>query len=201
MSTRDASAGTPRMRRDARREQILTTAATAFAQSGFAGTGLDDVAAAAGVSRVILYRHFDSKADLYRAVLDRARARLAARVGRPEYGEEIIDALVTGADDDPDGFRLLFTHSAREPAFRAETDRFRAFMVSAAHDRLTGTIPDPAWARWAAHLAPVVTVAAVTAWLDADRPDPDAAAERIRRVLAGVLDAARGARPAPDGST
>lgn len=128
---------------------------------------------------------------LYRAVLARARGRLAAAVGEPDYNESIIDALLVAAAQDPHGFRLLFAHAAREPEFRAEMDQFRAYMVSMAHSHLAGTIPDPAWARWAAHLTPVVTIAAVTAWLDAGQPEPDDAADRIRHAVAGILAAAR----------
>jgi hypothetical protein len=43
------------------------------------------VPAEVGISRVILYRHFESKADLYRAALERARARLVAAVGAVGY--------------------------------------------------------------------------------------------------------------------
>ncbi|MGH9248879.1 MAG: helix-turn-helix domain-containing protein [Acidimicrobiales bacterium] len=46
---------------------LLAAAARAFARGGFAATGLDDVAAEAGVSRVLTYRHFDSKEQLYTA--------------------------------------------------------------------------------------------------------------------------------------
>lgn len=183
--------GTPRLRRVERREQILGAATAAFAAAGFAATSLDDVADAAAISRAIVYRHFDSKADLYRAVLDRARARLQAAVGEPDYNESIIDTLLTGAAQDPDAFRLLFTHAAREPEFRAEMDQYHSFMVSVAHDQLAGTIPDPAWAAWAAHLMPLATVAAITAWLDAGQPEPRSAPDRIRRALDGILDAAR----------
>ena len=58
-----------RLPRAQRREQILTAATEAFARSGFAATSLEDIAAEADITRVILYRHFDSKADLYRMVL------------------------------------------------------------------------------------------------------------------------------------
>lgn len=179
------------MPRAQRREQILAAATAAFARGGFAGTGLAEVAAEAGVTRVILYRHFDSKAELYRAVLDRARAHLGAAVGPPDYTERIIDALLAGAARDPAGFRLLFSHAAREPEFRAETDRFRAEMVATARHQLAPLIDDPAWLGWAAQLAPTVTVAAITAWLDAGQPDPDVAADRIRRALGGIVEAAR----------
>src|SRR5262245_11249640 len=121
-----AVAARPRMRRAERRDQILAAATRAFARSGYAATGLDDIAAEAGVSRVILYRHFASKADLYRAVLAQASLRLASAVGGDDFSAASVDPLLDAAAADPDGFRLLFHHAAREPEFRAEVDRLRA---------------------------------------------------------------------------
>lgn len=188
-----SAAPTParRLRRTARREQILAAATRAFASSGFAATSLDDVAAEAGVSRVILYRHFESKADLYRAVLDRACSRLVAAVGAGDYTPESVDALIAAAVEDPDGFRLLFQHAAREPEFRQRMDEFRANMSTVAYRQLVEVIPDASWARWAAQLAPTVAVEAIIAWLDVGQPDRDQTAERIRHVLAGVILAAQ----------
>jgi AcrR family transcriptional regulator len=187
-----AAAPTPvRLRRAERREQLLAAATRAFARAGFAATSLDDIAAAAGISRVLLYRHFDSKTDLYRAVLDRAVARLTAAVGTRDYTYASIDALLGAAATDPDGFRLLFHHAAREPEFRQQMDRFRKAMVATARRELAKVIGDGAWAQWAAQLAPVVAIEAVMAWLDAGQPDPDQAAHRIRQALAGVITAAQ----------
>lgn len=75
-------------------EQILAAATRAFARSGFAATSLDDIAAEAGISRVILYRHFESKTDLYRAVLERARTRIAASVGTDNYTSDSVAKLL-----------------------------------------------------------------------------------------------------------
>ena len=183
--------GARRLPRAARRDQILAAATEAFARAGFTATSLDDIASESGVTRVILYRHFDSKADLYRAVLQRTRHNLGAEVGEPDYDEQIVDALLAAAARDPAGFRLLFHQAAREPQFRVETDRFHAEMVAMAHDQLESSIPDAEWARWAAHLVPAATIAAITAWLDAGQPDPDTAAARIRHALNGIIDAAR----------
>jgi AcrR family transcriptional regulator len=190
-----AEAGPPtpvrRLRRAERREQLLAAATLAFARAGFAATSLDDIAEQAGISRVLLYRHFDSKTDLYRAVLDRAIARLTAAVGTRDYTWASIDALLRAAAEDPDGFRLLFHHAAREPEFRQQMDRFQRGMVATARRELAKIISDRAWAQWAAQLAPVVAIEAVIAWLDAGQPDPDQAADRIRQALAGVISAAQ----------
>lgn len=53
----------------ARRASILRAAGPLFARSGYAATRLEDIAAAAGVTKPILYRHFDSKKGLYMALL------------------------------------------------------------------------------------------------------------------------------------
>jgi AcrR family transcriptional regulator len=180
-----------RLRRPERREQLLAAATRAFARAGFAATSLDDIAEQAGISRVLLYRHFDSKTDLYRAVLDRAIQRLTAAVGTRDYTYASIDALLEAAAEDPDGFRLLFHHAAREPEFRPQMDRFQRGMVATARRELARIIPDRPWAQWAAQLAPVVAIEAVMAWLDAGQPDPDQAADRIGQALAGVINAAQ----------
>lgn len=187
--TETTAAATPRMPRAQRREQILAAATRAFARSGFAATSLDDIAAEAEVSRVILYRHFDSKAQLYEAVLDRVGDLLAAHVSERVGGftGASLDGFVAAAAADPAGFRLLFQHAAREPEFRERADRFRADVTEAAYVQISELVPDEAWARWASQLAPVVAIEAVIAWLDAGQPDPDAVADRVRQAVAGVV--------------
>jgi AcrR family transcriptional regulator len=180
-----------RLRRAERREQILAAATQAFARAGFAATSLDDIATAAGISRAILYRHFDSKTDLYRAVLDRACTRLASTVGTGDFTAASVDALVGAAAADPDGFRLLFHHAAREPAVRAERARCRNAMGTIAGRELAAMIPDCSWATRAARLAPTVAVEALMAGLDAGQPDREQAAQRIGQALDGIIRAAQ----------
>jgi AcrR family transcriptional regulator len=62
---------TPRRRIPAgeRRAQIMRVAGGLFARDGYAGTRIDDIAAAAQVTKPIVYRHFDSKKALYMALL------------------------------------------------------------------------------------------------------------------------------------
>ena len=181
-----------RLPRAQRREQILAAATTAFARNGFAATSLDDIATEAGITRVILYRHFDSKTDLYQAVLDRFCAVLSDHVAEPVSGftAATIDGLLDAAIAEPAGFRLLFVHAAREPEFRAAVDRFRSDITEIAHLQISKVVTDQAWARWAAQLAPAAAIAAIIAWLDAGQPDPDLAADRVRQVIAGVITAA-----------
>jgi AcrR family transcriptional regulator len=187
----DAEAGPRRLRRAERREQILGAATRAFARAGFTATGLDDIAAEAGITRVIIYRHFESKADMYRAVLDRACTRLAETVGTGDYGQDAIATLVGAAAADPDGFRLLFRHAAREPQFRDQADALTAASAEVARHDLAGQIPAGPWLDWAAALVPAVAIEAVIAWLDTGQPDPGQAARRIGQVIHAVIQAAQ----------
>lgn len=183
--------GNRRLPRAARREQLLAAATEAFARSGFAATSLDDVAREAGVTRMVLYTHFESKIALYQAALDRMRARLLAATRAPDYDEFSINKLLDAAADDPAGFRLLFHHAAREPEFRSEVDQIRADGVAVARRLLAPAITEPQWAEWVCLLVPTVTLDAVMAWLDAGRPDRDGAATRIRQVIEGIVAAAQ----------
>ncbi len=179
------------MPRAQRREQILDAATRAFARTGFTATSLGDVAAEAGITHAILYRHFDSKAALYRAVLDRACQRLAGATGGGDFGADAIPALVGAAAADPDGFRLLFRHAAREPEFRDLTDSLTAVSQRVAERNLARLIPPGPWLMWASQLIPALTAEAVIAWLDAGQPDPGQAAQHISQAISGVITAAR----------
>ena len=59
-----------RMRAEGRRNQIVAIAAELFSQKGFRGTTTKEIADQAGVSEAIIFRHFATKDDLYRAILD-----------------------------------------------------------------------------------------------------------------------------------
>jgi AcrR family transcriptional regulator len=181
---------TQRMPRAQRREQILGAATRAFASAGFTNTGLDVIAAEAGVTPVILYRHFASKADLYRAVLESCGARLQEVVGADDFDDTTIPALLRAASEDPAAFRLLFRYAPREPEFRdvIETSRLTATEIT---DRYLADVADDRWRSWAAALLPTLTTDAVIAWLDAGQPAPDEAAERIRHIVDAVIKAAR----------
>jgi AcrR family transcriptional regulator len=183
-----------RLPRAQRREQILAAATEAFARGGFAATSLDEIAAQAGITRVLLYRHFDSKTDLYQAVLDRMCARLEAHVAEPVGGftDASVDGLLAAAVESPAGFRLLFQHALREPEFSERVEKFRADITAASYLQISAFVADEGLARWASQLAPAVAIEGIVAWLDAGRPDPDRAAARVRQAIMGVIAAAVG---------
>jgi AcrR family transcriptional regulator len=65
-----------------RRQLIERSAERLFAERGYEATSLDDVAARAEVTKAIIYRHFESKAGLHAALLERQTEELLAFIGR-----------------------------------------------------------------------------------------------------------------------
>jgi AcrR family transcriptional regulator len=178
------------MRRAERRQALIDAATRAFARSGFAATSLDDIAAEAAVARDTIYRNFDTKSDLYQAALDQITSQLR-EANVSELAPGSIDNLMSVAQRNPHGFRLLFRHAAREPEFRAAVDEHRAAITSLAEQRLQPLIPDPTQRRWAAHLLPTVTTEAIITWLDAGQPDAEHIADTLREIQRGVIRAIR----------
>ncbi len=76
----------------ARREQILDVSVQVFARRGFHSTSMNDVAEAAGVTKPVLYQHFDSKQDLYLALLDEAVSEM--RTGKYAAVPSISNKLI-----------------------------------------------------------------------------------------------------------
>jgi len=67
----DHRTATLRLPASDRRLQLVETALDFFSRKGFSGTTTKEIAAAAGVTEAIIFRHFPTKQDLYNAVLDR----------------------------------------------------------------------------------------------------------------------------------
>ena len=163
--------------RAARQESILHGAAAAFARTGYAATSMEDIAAASGITKLIVYRHFASKEELYRAVLQRVFDRLAEEFVT-EYATPRADGigartLLTVARDDPAAFQLLWRHAAREPEFAEYARELHERAVDASRALLAGRIA-PELHEWAAQTIVGYLVEAVLNWLefgDADRDD------------------------------
>src|SRR5262249_46363450 len=98
----------------ARREQLLGVALEVFARHGFHGTAMNDVAGAAGVTKPVLYQHFQSKRQLYLALLEEVGQRLrqtiekvGAEAGGPRAQvERGFRAYFRWVKEDRDAFRL-----------------------------------------------------------------------------------------------
>src|SRR5215470_16133833 len=112
-------------RREETTQRILDGAAAAFAKGGYAGTSMEQIASAAGVSKLLLYRDFAGKRELYQAVLERTVRRISDRVPT-DGGISSLREMLAAARDDPNGFTLMFRHAAREPEFAGYAERWTA---------------------------------------------------------------------------
>jgi AcrR family transcriptional regulator len=111
-------ASRPRLSSEERRASIVEAAMKLFAEKGFRGTTTREIAAAVGVSEPVLYEHFSTKADLYKAIIDGVITRgtpfLAAF--RDRYRElrddrafftDLATAVFRWYSEDPTFIRLL----------------------------------------------------------------------------------------------
>lgn len=178
-----------------RRAQILGAAASAFAERGYSDTSMDDVAARAGITKLIVYRHFGSKSELYQAVLNSVFARLATevteRIPRLLGKGAVPSALMVVAREQPDALRLLVVHSAREPEFDELINRFNVVAQSAAASVLDPT-GDAEVDRWQARTLADFVIGGVLRWVEDGDPARDD--EVVGRLAAGAARLAAGWR-------
>src|SRR5262249_34372393 len=140
---------------------------------------MEEVAAASGITKEIVYRHFASKEELYRVVLDGVRQRLQAELTRVRQEFESgagVRALLAVGRAQPDALRLLLVHAAREPEFADYANDVRSRVINSVlqhrwHD-------DPLFHRWAAEVAVSHVRNAVLTWLDVGDPARDEAFSR-----------------------
>ncbi len=102
-----------------RREQLLDVGRSLFAERGFEGTSVEEIATKAGVSKPVVYEHFGGKEGLYAVVVDREmRSLLDGITGALTSGahpRELLEhaalALLNYIESSTDGFRILVRDS------------------------------------------------------------------------------------------
>ena len=138
-----------RLSADARREQLLDVAIDAFAKSGYHSTSMNDVAAAAGVTKPVLYQHFDSKRALYVALLEDVGDRITSAVleatKNSDSGKETTRlgfiAYFTWVAEHPREFQLLFGSNDRtDVEFTAMTRKLESSLAEAIAPLITAGI-------------------------------------------------------------
>ena len=108
-----------RMTGKERREQLIEVGRKLFADKGFEGTSVEEIAGAAGVSKPVVYEHFGGKEGLYAVVVDREIAALlgsissalSADAGSHLLLEQAALALLDYVENSTDGFRILVRDS------------------------------------------------------------------------------------------
>ena len=116
--------GPHRLTASERKARIDLAATRLFAQRGFAATKVEDIVREAGVTKPMLYRHYESKRELCVALLERYRDELGqAPLARfdPASGDlpgqlgPMLDAWLEYVEEHPDATRLLFVPLVGDP--------------------------------------------------------------------------------------
>jgi AcrR family transcriptional regulator len=110
-----------------RRETLIAAASEVFAQRGYDRASLDQVAERAGVTKVIVYRHFGSKKDLYMQLLAIHRDQLLGTLARGMRAEgplaervpAVADAWFCYVETHTFAWRMLFQDTTGDPDIRA----------------------------------------------------------------------------------
>ncbi|WP_369255826.1 TetR family transcriptional regulator [Geodermatophilus amargosae] len=202
------TAGRRRDRRDsrwdehrrARREQLVDATVAAVGRHG-AGVGMDEIAAEAGTSKTVVYRHFADRSELYVAVCNRVAARLTeelrAAMTRTDHPRGMVAAAVETylafLEADPELYRFVVAHPFLDRPVDADpvgslsdlVGAEAATLVALALER-AGRDPSAA-APWGHGLVGLVRAAADW-WLRSERPMPraDLAAHLTELAWAGL---------------
>lgn len=191
------TAGTKRVPRNVREEQILDVAAELFSRHGFAGTSMADIAEAAGVSKPLVHNYFGSRDGLHLACVRRAGEPLLRAV---EAAQDSVDpgtraartirAILTTLADRRHDWGLVFdtTLPPDAPGGAAAHAYRRSLNELGAHgvDETLSGLPGPDDRSLLTHLW-FGTVTATIRWWQ-DRPDDTAeeTALRFERVIDAV---------------
>jgi AcrR family transcriptional regulator len=206
--SRDRSNPVVRDRRDsrwdahraARRAQLVDAAVTAVGRHG-AGVGMEEIAAEAGTSKTVVYRHFADRAELHVAVCNRVAAQLLPRLreamkssARPrEMVSTAIETYLAFLEADPELYR--FVVHAPGMARTAGADPMNT-LSSLVGDQAAAAVSvalqqagrDPAAAQPWGHGVVGMVRSAADWWLSADRPmiRSDLAAHLTELAWAGL---------------
>lgn len=160
-----------------RRPFVLDAAYELFLDNGFEGTSMDAVAAAAGVSKPVVYACFGSKDELFTAMLDREEERIMV---------ETTEALATtGGSEDPEGtlirgFQIFLEAASKSP------DIYRVIFLgqgggnAVVADRITRGI------ELQVSVASEIAKRWVERYSDLEGTDAEAAAELLGQTIVGL---------------
>ena len=123
-----------RMSAAARRELIERAATEVFAEHGYQGASMDEIARRSGVTPPVVYDHFASKLDLHKRLLERTRDELLEmwrdelQVDGPAEARipRALDAWARYVESHPFAARMYFQEPSGDPAARAVHEEVRA---------------------------------------------------------------------------
>lgn len=164
-----------------RREQLVQATLAAVSRHG-AGVGMDEIAAEAGTSKTVVYRHFADRAELYVAVCNRVAAQLLPKLrdamessGHPRgMVAAAIDTYLTFIEADPELYRFVVDQQTLDrpttDPLTSLSDLIGAQVAAAITVALTQGGQDPAPAAPWGHGVVGMVRAAADWWLRAERP-------------------------------
>lgn len=155
------------------RQGLLAAAYRVFGQKGYAQATVDDVAAAAGVSKGAVYHHFESKEELFRALLEDHSHELDAMAEVAKRACSFAD-LVRGV------VRVWIDHYRSDPLFVPLSLESR---LAATREPWAREIVTEFWAQLRALIAGLLKIGQDTGFV---RPDLDV--EAASTLLFGALD-------------
>jgi AcrR family transcriptional regulator len=143
-ATRAGRAVRRRLPAPERRETLIRAASELFAQRGYDHVSLDQVAERAGVTKVIVYRHFGSKKDLYLQLLGVHRDQLLGTLATGMAAEgpladrvpSVADAWFSYVEINPFAWKMLFQDVTGDPDIRA----FHAGVRKTARSAIVGLL-------------------------------------------------------------
>jgi AcrR family transcriptional regulator len=174
--------------RRARREQLVDATLAAVGKHG-AGVGMEEIAAEAGTSKTVVYRHFADRSELHVAVCARVAEQLTRRLreamGSSQEPRQMVaaavDTYLAFLEADPAVYRFVVSHSvADRPAGNAEEKDPISSLSDLVGDEVGGLVAgflaragqDTAPAAPWGHGVIGLVRAAADWWLRADRPMP-----------------------------
>ncbi len=186
-----------------RRAQLLDAANRVVMREG-PEVSMNSIAAEAGITKPILYRHFGDKGGLFRALaerhtddlLERLRQALTTRGGRRDRTRTTLDAYLSAIEERPQIYRFLMHRaSVEEPDVRGEVASF----LRRLSDQLAAGIrvdlgladDDPRAVVWAHGIVGMAQNAGEW-WLDQTDVSRAEVVEQLTELLWGAL-----ARPTP----
>ncbi|MGY1688958.1 TetR family transcriptional regulator [Geodermatophilus sp. SYSU D01105] len=186
--------------RRARREQLVDATLAAVGRHG-AGVGMDEIAAAAGTSKTVVYRHFADRTELHVAVCARVAGHLTAKLREAVSSTDeprqmvatAVETYLAFLEADPEVYRFVVSHPLVDRPVASDPISTLSHLVgdqaaTLVADALERAGRDPSAAQpWGHGLVGLVRSAADW-WLQADRPMPraDLAAHLTDLAWAGL---------------
>lgn len=196
-----------RMSTDARREQLLAAGAELLGRRPYDEVSIEEIAAAAAVSKGLLYHYFPTKRDFVLAALERGQGQLTELIAPdPELdpADQLgvgIDRFLTFVEEHPAAYTAIFrSRGGGDPAIQATLEAHRREGM----DSLVESLAEWETAPVSVERTPLLETAvqgwlffvegAALRWLERKDISRDQLRELLRRTLLGALQAADAAK-------